>query len=150
MRTVRARIHRLEMRLETARLLKPTDDYDRSADYPRVTPQYLSLCPVRGSFPKKPLLSIERGAPVCRRPVTRQLDPSPLFQSNRRCIDLSSLPGTSSVRLSSRNDNLTDEHDQNQLGLLGFGGQTGFAGTKFSRLGICTFGRLCASMTSVS
>src|SRR5439155_4240637 len=42
------------------------------------------------------------------------------------------------------------DHDQNQLGFLGFGGQTGIAGTKPSRLGIRTFGRLCASMTSVS
>ena len=42
------------------------------------------------------------------------------------------------------------DHDQNQLGFLGFGGQTGIAGTKVSRLGIRTFGRLCASMTSAS
>jgi hypothetical protein len=42
------------------------------------------------------------------------------------------------------------DHDQYQLGFLGAGGQTGFAGTKPSRLGIRTFGRLCASMMSVS
>ena len=40
--------------------------------------------------------------------------------------------------------------DQYQLGFFGLGGHTGFAGKKFSRLGICTFGRLCASMTSDS
>src|SRR6266852_8267976 len=42
------------------------------------------------------------------------------------------------------------DYDQYQLGFLGVGGQTGFAGTKPSRLGIRTFGRLCASMMSVS
>ncbi|PYS27250.1 MAG: hypothetical protein DMG11_17040 [Acidobacteria bacterium] len=31
--------------------------------------------------------------------------------SNRRCIDLSSSPGTSSVKLSSKNENLTDDVD---------------------------------------
>ena len=40
--------------------------------------------------------------------------------------------------------------DQYQLGFLGVGGQVGIAGTKPSRLGIRTFGRLCASMMSVS
>ena len=39
---------------------------------------------------------------------------------------------------------------QYQLGFLGLGGHTGFAGTKLSRFGILTFGRLVASMTSVS
>jgi len=42
------------------------------------------------------------------------------------------------------------DRDQYQLGFLGFGGQTGIAGTKPSRLGIRTFGKLCASMMSVS
>ena len=39
---------------------------------------------------------------------------------------------------------------QNQLGFVGSGGYTGTAGTKPFRFGISTFGRLLASMTSVS
>ena len=42
------------------------------------------------------------------------------------------------------------DHDQYQLGFLGLGGQTGTAGTKPSRFGIWTFGRLLASKTSLS
>ena len=39
---------------------------------------------------------------------------------------------------------------QYQLGFFGFGGHTGFAGTKPSRFGIWILGRLLASMTSPS
>jgi hypothetical protein len=42
------------------------------------------------------------------------------------------------------------DRGQYQLGFLGVGGHTGFAGTKPSRLGIWIFGKLLASRTSLS
>src|SRR5947209_20604326 len=62
-------------------------------------------------------------------------------------------PGTQEVKLRivfSPPGAARDRHGEYQLGFLGFGGHSGFSGTKLLRFGIWIFGKLWASRTSVS
>jgi hypothetical protein len=82
----------------------------------------------------RPMVAMGRGGAEVRR--------FPSASLLRRCAELG--------RGSSRKPDARGLLAQYQLGFLGSGGYTGTTGTKPSRFGISTFGRVLASRTSLS
>src|ERR1700720_4698546 len=82
-------------------------------------------------------------------PEAPRSEPSPKLRKSSSTGVLLAVPQRANARAASGPEPACDP-GQYQLGFLGFGGHTGFAGTKLSRFGILTFGRVVASMTSVS